>query len=1059
MRVLGISCFYHDSAAAIVVDGQVVAAAEEERFSRIKHDFGFPALAIKFCLSAAFCKIEDIDLVVFFEKPFQKFDRLLMSAMATWPKSAVSFRESSLIWMLDKLWVRSFIQEQLGVPKNKIVFCSHHLSHAASAYYPSNFNRAAILTVDGVGEWAVGARGSAWGNEISLDDEMRFPHSLGLLYSAFTAFLGFQVNEGEYKVMGMAPYGKPAYLDTIFKKLVHLNSDGSFTLNMDYFAFHHSAYHSFTEKFCGLFGQPRTAAESNLLDPHYADIAASIQKAAEEILVRQAQALHRKYGHENLCLAGGVALNSAANARIYLESGFSNIYIHPAAGDNGAALGAALWGYYNVLGGTKRYHLTTPYLGQAYEDRDIADYLRSQNCKFQELPDMNAVYQEIAARMDYGQVVGWMKGRFEWGPRALGARSILADPRAAYMKDLVNARIKFREPFRPFAPSVLAEYVDNYFDIPNSQFLDPLRFMLMVVPVRDEAKEIIPAVTHVDGTSRIQAVYQKESPYYYELLNTFFQRTGVPVLLNTSFNLRGEPIVNTPGDALSTFMRSDMDALIMGRMLVSRRPLSERRVVPGAEVEKWSHKPSMAPSQNAQGRAAASRKIVYLNTEANSADGGTFGNIVKYAAIIVAVLLAAELLTRICIDNTNMQMRGLYTSTKQGLRMTPGWKKTVKGGEFRADVRISSEGWRVLPDLRPVDQFSGEQVKELAGGDSGVVGDAASSRRPGVGQTILALGDSFTFGCWADVEDTWLNQIQRVTGAKVVNYGMPNAGTDTMLEVYKNLEPSRRKADIVMLGFYTGNDFYDNMVGQGSFTVSDGALVLTPQAEARWGRYNCLEPQNATKVPDSNKISFLKIMLRRSHLYQFLCGMFYYRKGSLSPQLPQAWCLNKYTNEMRGGVAKTVQYLDKLRNLCSEHGSTLVVVLIPSASEVYDQDWQGWIEHSGLNENLFDRSKPRQIILDWADTKGVYALDLWPSLVNRSRMYYRRDMHFNRMGHFQTGEAVSSFLDRSGIFDINMTDYAQDANKGMNNSGDSMPSGDSDMVISPSRNKNQEAEF
>ena len=531
MRVLGISCFYHDSAAAIIVDGQVVAAAEEERFSRIKHDSSFPRRAIKFCLDSAFCQAQDLDLVVFFEKPFQKFDRLLMSAMATWPKSAIAFRESSLVWLLDKLWVKAHLQEQLGIGKDKIVFCPHHLSHASSAYYCSGFTNAALLTVDGVGEWATGTRGSAWGTQIHLDDEMRFPHSLGLLYSAFTSFLGFQANDGECKVMDMAPYGQPVFFDTIFKKLVRLESDGSFTLNMEYFDFHHSVCRSFSDKFCEIFGKPRSPEEANLLDPHYANVAASIQAAAEEILVRQAQALRRKYGHDNLCLAGGVALNSVANARIYRESGFSGIYIQPAAGDSGGALGAALWGYYNVLGGTGRYRLLTPYLGQEHDDYAVADYLRSQNCKFKELPDMNAVYQEVATRLEYGQVVGWMKGRFEWGACALGARSILADPRATYMKDLVNARIKFREPFRPFAPSVLAEGIEEYFDIPNSHLIDPLRFMLMAVPVYQDRREIIPAVTHVDGTSRLQAVYKQESPYYYELINAFYQRTGVPLLL------------------------------------------------------------------------------------------------------------------------------------------------------------------------------------------------------------------------------------------------------------------------------------------------------------------------------------------------------------------------------------------------------------------------------------------------------------------------------------------------------------------------------------------------
>lgn len=1049
MRVLGISCYGRASAAAVVVDGQVVAAAAEERFSRIKNDSNFPQQAIQFCLKAAFCESKELDLVVFFEKPLRKFERIVKSALACWPKSALFFRESTLQWVPDRLRMQTILQEKLGLDKQRIVFCSHQMAEAAASYYTSDFTESALLTVDGAGEWAVGARGSGWDTQVHLDDEMHFPHSLGLLYETFTSFLGFPVGEGgEYKVMGMAAYGRPVYFDTIMKKLVKLESDGSFTLNMDYFSFHCSDYRPFTEKFCEIFGQPRPTSEAHLLDSHYADVAASIQKVAEEILVRQTQALRRKYGHINLCLSGSMALNPAANMRIYTESEFENIHIQPASGDCGGALGAALWGYYRVLGGKKRYRLLNPYLGQEYDDYAVADFLRSHNCRYQELADINAVYQEVAARLESGQVVGWMKGRFEWGPRALGARSILADPRSAHMRDLINARVKLREPFSPFAASVLAEGLEDYFGIADSVQAEPLRFMLMAVPVYEDRRNIIPAVTHADGTSRIQAVYRQESPYFYELINAFYQRTGIPMLLNTSFCLRGEPIVNTPAEALSAFTRSDMDALVMGRMLVSRRSIDDKRVISGAEIKKWSQNPVLAPvPPESQEDGVGVKKIAYKSYKPEGLldDLGVVGRVLKYVALICLVLLGAELLTWLVVSDVDMQLRGIYVSGKDGLRLKPNWKKRVKGREFKADVRLNSAGWRELPALRLVDQFGSEEVRQLAvGDDDGVVSDAVASRRPGVGQTILALGDSFAFGSWSNVEDTWLNQIQRTTGAKVNCLAMPYAGTDSMAEIYRSLKPTERKADIVLLAFYTGNDFYENMAGRQSFVVSNGEVVLTPQAEAIWERYDCLKKQQkAVNVPGSNQIAWYKQFLRRSHLCRFIGDLFHRFQKRLAPQMAQAWFLNTYTNEMRQGVGKTREALEKIHKLCSERGSTMVVVIIPSSWEVYDADWQRWLDSTGYKPELFDRAKPRQIILDWAESKGVYALDLWPYLVNRPRMYYEHDIHLNHLGHFQSGEAVSQYLDRSGIFDLNVydTNVIDSGNSG-SNSGESMP-GDS----------------
>ncbi len=994
MRVLGISCFYHDAAAALLVDGRLVAAAEEERFSRVKHDWEFPSRAVQFCLDRAGITGADLDLVVFYEKPFWKFDRILMSVLATWPRSMVAFREAMLVWLLDKLWARDQIQERLGCARDRIVFCPHHMSHAAATFYPSGLEKAAVLTVDGVGEWATGSRGTAWDHQILLDEEMRYPHSLGLLYSVFTAFLGFQVNEGEYKVMGMAPYGQPRFVDQIFDKLVDLRPDGSFRLDMDYFAYHHSAYHSFNERFVELFGRPRAAGEANLLDPHYADLAASIQKVAEEILLRQAIFLQRRTGHEALCMAGGVALNSVANARVLRESGFRRVFIQPAAGDGGGALGAALWGYHQVLGGRERFRMHHCYWGQEHGDADIAAFLRSEGHAFTELSDMDAVYAEVAQRLEHGQVVGWMQGRFELGPRALGARSILADPRAAHMKDVVNARIKFREPFRPFAPSVLAERVEDYFDLPNAMEVDPARFMLMVVPVREERRAEIPAVTHVDGTSRIQAVHREPSPHYHAVISKFCELTGVPVVLNTSFNLRGEPIVNTPAEAFSTFARSDMDALVMGRFLVSRRAAGEGRLVPGAELEKWAHAPQRASGTEqrpAQLPApAAGHGVFGVRPEEASAPrrGRLWEKVGSAVAGLVLSFLVLELLVRFTLPNPNMQVRGMYAEDETGIHLRPGWQGRVHTSEFDVPVTIGEDGRRPVPP-------------------------------PSVpsGRTLLALGDSFTFGCWSPAGKTWLAGLGRATGARIVNAGSPNAGTDTAAAWLAGPGASV-PADLAVLAFYSGNDFFDNLAGRQAFTLDAGFLVLRPAAEARWSDYDCLArvPQPSPTGVFPARRPWYRSLLGRSHLYQFGRSLMYgASRQVLRPNMAQAWFLRRYTPEMEQALQSTADHLDEVLAQVTRRGMPLALVVIPSAQEVYDEDWRAWLDYQGLDEQLFDRNRPRRFVTAWARGRGVPVLDLVPVLRGRERLYYRADMHWNDLGHFQVGERVAEFLRQQGL--------------------------------------------
>ena len=592
MNILGLSCFFHDAAAALVQDGIVTAAAEEERFSRIKHDASFPLRAIEFCLRTAKLRGEDLDWVVFYEKPFVKFDRILMSTLGTYPQSFRVFRESMMRWLAEKLWVKGLIRKRVGIPPERILFSSHHLSHAASTFFCSPYSDAAILTVDGVGEWATATFGVGRDRNIELLGEIRFPHSLGLLYSVFTAFLGFEVNEGEYKVMGMAPYGTPKYADDV-RKLLRLHDDGGFSLDMEYFSYHHSPDTAFNGKFERLFGAPR-APKSHFFtessgypayfgerptnytelcrqNQHYADIAASIQLVTEETLLAMARALYAKTGLPRLCMAGGVALNSVANGRILRETPFEELYVQPSAGDGGGAIGAALYVYHAILGHPRKYIMEHAYLGEDHSEADIKAFLDTNGIRHEYVEDDDRLIDRVVDALQQGKVIGWFQGRFEWGPRALGNRSILADPRRADMKDIVNTKIKFREPYRPFAPSVLVERVEEYYDLKDPERHYPARFMLLVVDVKESKRQIVPAPTHVDGTGRLQTVFRGTNPRYYRLIETFGQATGVPVVLNTSFNLKGEPIVNTPQEAFSTFSRSGMDLLVLDRFVIEKR--------------------------------------------------------------------------------------------------------------------------------------------------------------------------------------------------------------------------------------------------------------------------------------------------------------------------------------------------------------------------------------------------------------------------------------------------------------------------------------------------------
>ncbi len=583
MNILGLSFYYHDSAAALVQDGVLVAAIAEERISRRKHDSSFPKLAIDFVLKTGKVTLQDVDYVVFYEKPFVKFERMLLTAMATFPKSAAVFRESMQRWISDKLWIKSMMSKELGIPTSKLLFADHHMSHAACSFYTSPFKDAAILTVDGAGEWSTGTMGVGRDNKIEIIKELRFPHSLGLLYSAFTAYCGFEVNEGEYKLMGMHPYGKPTMCDKIYE-LIDVAEDGSLWHDMRYFAYHYSRDTTLTDAFGEHFGRPaRDPKKSDKsLDPFFCDIAASIQKVTEEILMKMHHYLHKTTGMDKVVMAGGVSLNSVANYKLLRDGPFEDLYIHPAPGDDGGAVGAAYWAYNQLLDQPRGPCLDHSYLGTEYSDAEIEDFLKKYEIPFEKIEDDEEFAKYVAQALVDGKVCGWFRGRMEWGPRALGSRSIIADPRKAEMKDKLNAKIKFREAFRPFAPSVIEERADEFFEFPEASRHIPARFMLFVAPVRDEKRKDLPAITHEDGSGRLQTIMKESAPVYHRMVEHFGELTGVPVVMNTSFNLKGEPIVDHPSHAFNTFSLSGMDLLLMNNYIVTdkaKKKIAETKFV------------------------------------------------------------------------------------------------------------------------------------------------------------------------------------------------------------------------------------------------------------------------------------------------------------------------------------------------------------------------------------------------------------------------------------------------------------------------------------------------
>ncbi|HOO56956.1 MAG TPA: carbamoyltransferase [bacterium] len=590
MNILGISAYYHDSAACLIRDGEIIAAAQEERFTRKKHDPAFPANATRYCLREAGLTPDDIDYVAFYDKPFIKFERILLTYLSYAPKGLPSFLMAMPVWLKQKLWLSEVIAKELGF-SGKVLYPEHHESHAAAAFFPSPFDEAAILTVDGVGEWATSSYGVGTGNRVSLKGEIKFPHSLGLLYSAFTYYCGFRVNSGEYKLMGLAPYGEPVYVDKIRDNLVDIKEDGSFRLNLKYFGYM-AGLRMTNRHFDRLFGLPPRKPETPITQ-EYMDIARSIQVVTEEIILKMARSIRRETGMKNLCLAGGVALNCVANGLLLREKIFDNIWIQPAAGDAGGALGAAYIAWHHYLDkpreATGKDKQKASYLGPCFGDDEIKKYLDENNIPYEELAQ-DRVAPRVAEIIESENVVGWFQGRMEFGPRALGGRSIIGDARSRNMQTTMNLKIKFRESFRPFAPSALAERAGDYFDLDCES-----PYMLLVAEVREEKRcgisendaarrgldklkvirSDVPAITHVDNSARVQTVNRDDNPLYHEMISEFEKRTGCGLIINTSFNVRGEPIVCSPEDAYRCFMRTQMDYLIMGRFLLDKKKQPE----------------------------------------------------------------------------------------------------------------------------------------------------------------------------------------------------------------------------------------------------------------------------------------------------------------------------------------------------------------------------------------------------------------------------------------------------------------------------------------------------
>ena len=963
MKILGLSFFYHDSAACLLVDGEPLAMAEEERFSRQKHDSGFPRLSIDFVLREGQVLPQDLDWVVFYEKPFLKFERILKTALATWPLAPQVFSESLKHLFLDKLWIRNLIAQNLKISPQKILFSGHHFSHAASSFFPSPFDQAAILTVDGVGEWATTTLGIGQGNKIKILKEIYFPHSLGLFYSAFTAFLGFEVNDGEYKVMGMAPYGRPKYINQV-RKLIKIFDDGSFELNLKYFLFDRSLTKTYSSEFVKLFGRPRDPKSKfftrdtgwpSYFGPkpegeeferlaqeqeYYADIAASLQVVFEEAVIKLAGYLYKTTGLTNLCLAGGCGLNSVANWKIKEETAFEEIFVQPASGDGGGALGAALAVYHQGLGQSRKYQQKHAYFGQKYGLAEIKEFLESKNIKYEFVEKDEEVIKRAADEIIKGKVIGWFGGRFEWGPRALGSRSILADARRGEMKDIVNTKIKFREPYRPFAPSCLAERAGDFFEMGRGKENWPARFMLYVVPVKKEKQMVVPAITHVDGTARPQLVFKEQSPRYWKLINQFYQKTGVGLVLNTSFNLKGEPIVNSPEEALSTMARSEIDMVFLENFIVGREDLPS-----GFKEQYLKNK----PEKKLPGR----------------------GIIKKIALLVVSLFVALAALEAGVRIFTKPVYPILRTDAEVGTIHQKNFNGKIWNDEAGAYLNIKTNNLGYIGE----NWQAGAHPQELR---------------------IAMLGDSTTEALGVDYQKNFSSLLQNnlnnssfcpLKKTLVMNYGVGGTGTFLQYQTYKkNVVPFQ--PDILVLMFH-GNDYADNL-NKANYDLENYAGASERQI---WLKSFLLQFQLPKYIFSKlgNNILFLRL-LNKLGLYEF------------NEYTKQAFTQGPTSLEQDPSFySYTFGIIDKLSQRAKENHLQFLIVFLPDEPD-YSQKAE-----ATQNQKLIK-------LKEFAAQQKIAFFDPTEELAQAKKeagscLTFNCVGHFNEIGHSAFAKILTDFLE------------------------------------------------
>jgi len=966
MYILGISAYYHDSAAVLIKDGNIVAAAQEERFTRKKHDDGFPRMAAEYCLKEAGIDITQLEHVVFYDKPILKFDRLLETYLSYVPGGWISFRKAIPLWLSKKFHLPKIIKKELGW-KGKVLFTEHHESHAASAFFPSPFEEAAVICFDGVGEWATTTWGVGKGNRVEIKQQISFPHSLGLLYSAFTYYTGFKVNSGEYKVMGLAPYGVPKYVELIMNELIDIKEDGSFRMNMKEFNYCQGLTMT-NRKFSKLFGGPPRKPEKKITQREM-DIAASIQKVTEEIVLRIGRFVYDQTGQKNLCMAGGVALNCVSNGRLLRDGPFENIWVQPSAGDAGGALGTALaiWHHYldmprEVNGKEDRQYGS--YLGPHFDNNEIKKFLDENGYPYREYNE-EALYDDVAKRIETGEAIGWFQGKMEFGPRALGARSIIGDARNPDMQKKMNLKIKNRESFRPFAPSILLENVSEWFEHDKES-----PYMLVVAPVKEEkrvpmsdeekglfgidklniSRSDIPAITHVDYSARIQTVDGKYNQRYYRLIKQFYENTGCPVIVNTSFNVRGEPIVCTPKDAYRCFMRTEMDTLVLEDFVLSK-----------SEQPEWVDKKNMSQRMRTKNISQRMRT--------------------KNIVVNISVLLCSIFLGFMAVEgyfrifNPQSLIPVLFKEDPiYGLINIPGLKGYIKKPEFMFHFQLNSLGFR---DKEP------------------------NKLKPESTYRIIGLGDSFTWGTGVKRNEIYLMRLEKSLNRdsnkvtyEVFNWAVGSWGTSQQLLLLKH-QVIKYSPDLVVLQYFKGNDMSDNLRSN-LFKISEkGELVPS-------SNYGYQKTRSVKKIV--NNIPFYSFFVQRSHFFNFM------RLKLIRITV------NKDTRDVNAALPSssseeysfrlTEKIMEEFFSIASNNGIKVILIVIPTYEESHPNldklslvEKQKFINERAMLTNVCNRHN-----IPLVDLKSIFTSD------DVSSIYYAVDGHLRPYGHILVSKILEEYI-------------------------------------------------